>query len=81
MESSDDVFCRIGPWRQANASCAAHWRIIAAAILNRVVQSPSRILGVHSLATSIRSAVRFMPIKAGAGHEQQGFNLVPETVL
>ena len=45
-------------------------------------KSPSRILGVQfSLATSIRSAVRFMPIKAGAGHEQQGFNLVPDTVL
>jgi hypothetical protein len=33
-----------------------------------------------SLATSIWSAVRLIAIKAGAGYEQQGFNLVPETV-
>jgi len=51
-------------------------------LLDRVVQKPIADFGcTFSLATSIRSAVRFMPIKAGAGHEQQGFNLVPETFL
>jgi hypothetical protein len=83
MESSDAIFAGSDPGGKRNASCAAHWQIIAPPrMLDRVVQKPIADFGcTFSLATSIRSAVRFMPIKAGAGHEQQGFNLVPETVL